>query len=139
MTTECGVHKLVADVSLFFDEKVLVVKYRDTSNYNGEPGWFLPDDLLHHLEHPEAAARRILQEQVSLSTPQLTLALIESFKGNDDTWHMTFHYKVSLPQLPQITPGENVKEAQWFSLDNLPPESDIAHHGWALTVLNRIQ
>ena len=34
----CQVHKLVADVCLIAQEKVLMVRYQDTSGYDGEPG-----------------------------------------------------------------------------------------------------
>jgi len=38
--------KLVADVALVGGDQVLFVRYRDTSRYDGEGGWFLPDDYL---------------------------------------------------------------------------------------------
>jgi hypothetical protein len=46
----CRVHKLVADVCLIRDGEVMLVRYLNTSGYDGEPGWFLPDDL--RGEHP---------------------------------------------------------------------------------------
>lgn len=28
--------------------------------------------------------------------------------------------------------------AEWFPLDGLPPRSEVAHHGWALSVLKKM-
>ena len=53
METECRIHTLVADVALFAEGQVLLVRYRDMAKYDNESGWFLPDDELNYLEHPE--------------------------------------------------------------------------------------
>ena len=39
---QCQVHKLIADVCLLNDSKVLLVKYSDTNKYDHQSGWFLP-------------------------------------------------------------------------------------------------
>ena len=90
-TKGCQVHKLVADVCFIADRKVLLVRYKDTSGYDGEQGWFLPDDYLRHAEHPEEAAHRLLREQTAIEVPQLSLGPIESFEGHG-YWHLIFHY-----------------------------------------------
>jgi ADP-ribose pyrophosphatase YjhB (NUDIX family) len=134
-TRSCQVHKLVADTCLIAGGRVLLVRYKDTSRYDGQEGWFLPDDFLWHLEHPEDAARRILLEQVHVSPPQLTLSHIESFDG--DAWHLIFHYRAQLAEIPTLDPGENLRDAEWFALEALPAASDVAHHGWALDVIRK--
>jgi len=53
---DCTVHKLVADVAVLADRQVLLVRYQDTRNYDGQRGWFLPDDYLMFVEHPDEAA-----------------------------------------------------------------------------------
>lgn len=136
-TKGCQVHKLVADVCLIADRKVLFVRYRDTSGYDGEQGWFLPDDYLHHSEHPEEAARRILKEQAGIVSPELHLGPIESFEGHG-YWHLIFHYYARLSHLPQAAPGKNVLALEWFPLDGLPSADQIAHGGWALETLQSI-
>src|SRR5205085_221376 len=55
--------KLVADVAVVAEGEVLLVRYANTAKYDGQTGWFLPDDFLAHLEHPDDAARRIVREQ----------------------------------------------------------------------------
>jgi hypothetical protein len=34
--------------------------------------------------------------------------------------------------------GPNTLAAEWFALDALPPASEVAHHGWALDVLQEL-
>ena len=133
----CKVHKLVADVCLIADGNVLSARYKNTAAYDGEEGWFLPDDFLRHTEHPEDAAKRILQGQAGVSAPSTRLGHIESFEGHG-TWHLIFHYAASTPGLLSLTPGENVKQLEWFPLDQLPPVEHVAHHGWGLETLQKL-
>jgi ADP-ribose pyrophosphatase YjhB (NUDIX family) len=132
----CTIHKLVADVTLTAGDEVLLVRYRDVSKYDGQTGWFLPDDFLDHLEHPEDAALRIVREQAGIDAPVLRLADIESFDG--DAWHLVFHYVGALERRPDIVAGDNVADARWFSRSELPEASEIGHHGWALQTLERV-
>jgi ADP-ribose pyrophosphatase YjhB (NUDIX family) len=133
---ECKVHRLVADVALFAEGRVLLVKYRDTSRYDRQAGWFLPDDHLEHEEHPEDAARRIVAEQAGLAIPKVRLDAVESF-GNG-FWHLVFHYRAQLDKAEPIPLTGNVAEAEWFSLQSLPEASEVAHEGWALDVLSKM-
>jgi ADP-ribose pyrophosphatase YjhB (NUDIX family) len=133
---DCAVHKLVADVALLAEEQVLFVRYRDTSRYDGQSGWFLPDDYLAHLEHPNDAAARILAEQAGIEGAAPDLGDIESFNGH--AWHLVFHYVTRVVEAAPVEARGNVAEAQWFPLAELPPESDVAHGGWGLETLGRI-
>jgi ADP-ribose pyrophosphatase YjhB (NUDIX family) len=133
---DCKVHRLVADVALFAEGRVLLVKYRDTSRYDRQAGWFLPDDYLEHEEHPEDAARRIVAEQAGLAIPKVRLDAVESF-GNG-FWHLVFHYRAQLDKAEPISLTGNVAEAEWFALDSLPEASEVAHEGWALDVLSKM-
>jgi ADP-ribose pyrophosphatase YjhB (NUDIX family) len=137
LAPDCRVHKLVADVVLRSGDRVLMVRYRDTRKYDGQRGWFLPDDYLAHLEHPAAAARRIVREQVGVEAPELQLAVIESF--GDGAWHLVFHYEGELDDPAPISTSGNVAAAEWFALDALPDASEVAHDGWALDVLRRLR
>ena len=134
-----GGHKLVCDVALLAENRVLLVKYRETRKYDGESGWFLPDDYLRRLEHPEETARRIVKEQTGFESPKLRLGLIESFEGNDGTWHLIFHYVGRLRQRTPVPPIGNVATADWFPLARLPSREEMAHHGWAADVLRSVR
>ena len=133
---ECRVHKLVADVAPLSGGRVLLVRYRDTSRYDGQRGWFLPDDFLEWEEHPADGAKRILRDQAAIESASLRLAEVESF-GNG-AWHLVFHYAADIPEGQEITPGANIAEAAWFDLNALPAAADMAHEGWGLEVLERV-
>jgi ADP-ribose pyrophosphatase YjhB (NUDIX family) len=133
---DCTVHKLVADVAVVAEEQVLFVRYRDTSPYNGQSGWFLPDDFLAHVEHPKDAARGILEEQAGIAHSEPDLADIESFAGHAS--HLVLHDVASLPDAVPIEARGNVADARWFSLAELPPSPDVAHDGWGLETLERV-
>ena len=135
METECRTHTLVADVALFADGQVLLVRYADPAKFDNESGWFLPDDELRYLEHPERAAARILKEQLGLSRLSPRLDHIESFKGDSGAWHLSFHNKLELDRIPPLKPSNALAESTWFARGKLPARSDVAHHGWALHVL----
>lgn len=135
-TNACRVHRLVADVALFAEQRILLVRYRDTSRYDHQEGWFLPDDYLNPFEHPDDAASRIVREQVGHSIPSTRLDHIESF-GNG-AWHLIFHYRAEMDRArPPVISG-NIADARWFSLEALPERDDVAHHGWALDVLQNM-
>jgi ADP-ribose pyrophosphatase YjhB (NUDIX family) len=127
--------KLVADVAAIGDRHVLLVRYRDTRRYDGQAGWFLPDDFLADAEHPDAAAARILREQAGVEA-RPRLGHIESFANG--AWHLVFHYVLELPSRPQVAGGANVSAIEWFPLSRLPDAQDVAHDGWALEVLGRV-
>ena len=128
--------KLVADVALVAGDHVLFVRYRDTAKYDGEAGWFLPDDFLVRPEHPDEAARRILREQAGLEDVELRLAEIESFDG--EAWHLVFHYVAAIDEPVEVAAAGNVADAKWCPLGDLPDAAETAHHGWALDVLSRV-
>jgi ADP-ribose pyrophosphatase YjhB (NUDIX family) len=133
---ECGLHRLVADVCLVAGGNVLLTRYKNVKRYDGQAGWFLPDDLIRHMEHPDDAARRILSEQLEIAVPTLTLNHIESF-GNG-RWHLVFHYRADLDSPVELRPSLEVTDASWFQLNQLPEASDVAHGGWALELIARM-
>lgn len=132
---ECRAHRLIADVTLVAGGEVLLVRYRDVRRYDGQHGWFLPDDALQALEHPDEGARRILRDQVGIDVP-VTLDHIESF-GNG-VWHLVFHYRAEAAEQVPVRAGENVADARWFDRASLPASNEMAHEGWGLDVLDRI-
>ncbi len=136
---DCTIHRLVADVALFSEGHIALVRYRDTERYDGERGWFLPDDLLGHGEHPSDAARRILREQVALDGLEVRLDHVESFGGERSVWHLVFHHRAQVDGQPDLVQGGNVASAAWFPLEALPDRRDVAHGGWAFDVLEAMR
>ena len=134
----CNVHKLIADVALLSGDRIALVRYARSGDYDNQTGWFLPDDELKFLEHPEDAAKRILHEQLGVTSLTPRLDHIESFQGNDRSWHLVFHFVAEVSDPGDIQAGAGVSSLQWFSLGQLPERKDVAHHGWALDVIEKI-
>ncbi len=137
-TKEKG-HTLIADAALFAQGAVLLVKYADPDGFDGQTGWFLPDTSLKYLEHPDKAVARLLKEQLGLEQIEAKLDHIESFRGNDESWHLSFHYKTELDAKPTMKPSKRIGAAQWFPLNALPAKEEVAHHGWSLNTLKKMQ
>jgi len=129
--------KLVADVTIIANDKIVLVKYKNSDSYNGQQGWFIPDDLINTGEHPDDAAIRILKEQLGIETESVKIDHIESFTGMDKSWHVIFHY-VYTGEDTDVKAGENVAELSWFDVNNLPDDKEISHHGWAKWTLQTI-
>ncbi len=130
--------KLVVDVALIHEGKVLLTRYRDPDAYDGQKGLFLPNDLLRDREDPEDAAARVIAAQLGVSNLPLDLAFAESFTGRDRSWHLALHYFVRCNEIPSLKVSSQLAEPAWFDLDALPPRSDVAHGGWALQTIARI-
>jgi hypothetical protein len=64
----------------------------------------------------------------------LKFAEIESFVGEDQTWHLIFDY-LAFTRTMNTSPGNAVAELRWFEIDKLPLAEEFAHHGWGRTVL----
>ncbi len=124
--------KLVATVSVFSDTEALLLRYATEPDRQG--GWFVPNDLIPYAEHPDEAAATILLEHLDLRESP-ALHHIESFVGNDRSWHMVFHYLLRLDRRPSLLPGAMIKEARWFPWNALPSAAEVAHHGWSLSIL----
>jgi len=131
--------KPVADVALFTGNKTLLVKYKEVNKYDHQRGWFIPDDLMLRAEHPDNASKRILKEQLGLENLTPKLSFIESFIGGDRSWHLIFHYHVNVNGNIKLKPSEEISEMSWFELNSMPDKKEIAHHGWALHVIDEIR
>ena len=128
-------HKLIADVAVLAGDRVLLVKYRDVSAYDGQRGWFLPDAPLVRPEHPDDGAVRILHDQLGIDA-RPRLDHIETF-GNG-AWHLIFHFRADLDAPAPVVPGDNVLAAEWFPITALPRDQEMAHDGWGKEVVNTI-
>ncbi|MBM3601196.1 MAG: NUDIX domain-containing protein [Alphaproteobacteria bacterium] len=127
--------KMIVGLIVRSVDTILFVRY--ASARDGQTGWFLPDDLINEFEHPDDAARRVLGTKLGLGEVAPKLNHIESFKGRDQSWHLAFHYLAHVERPEHVTLSADLAEMRWFALGKLPPRADIAHHGWALSVLTR--
>ncbi len=129
---DCKAHTIVCHVAVLHHNSALLVKYAEMIDQ--QRGWFLPNDDLRHVEHPEAGTKRILKEQVGIEDSTTKLVDIESFIGNNKTWHLIFDY-LAFPTNMNVTKGKGIQEAKWFEIDRLPPAEEFAHNGWGRAVL----
>lgn len=130
----CNEHTLVVQVAVLHHSSALLVKYGDKSQYDNQSGWFLPNDELQHVEHPEVAARRVLRSQAGIENATLKLVDVESFVGDAKTLHFSFDF-LAFPMTMKVAKGEGVAEARWFEIDKLPVAEEFAHKGWGRAVL----
>lgn len=128
--------KLISTAVVLADAHVVLVKFKDMPDQ--QRGWFLPHDLLTDLEHPTDGAKRALREQVGIMPESIRLIDVESFRGRDKTWHMSFHHRCDLARRVQLTPSSQLAAAEWFALAKLPALEEVAHHGWALETIRKI-
>lgn len=128
--------KIIVDVGLVAAGEVLLVKYTGMPDH--QRGWFLPHVMLAEREDPAARAEGLLAEQLGIEAGPGRISHIESFVGNDGTWHLPIHFHVRLEAKPAIEPSDAVARHGWFPLDALPPRGEVAHHGWALDNLARM-
>jgi len=56
------------------------------------------------------------QYQVGIEPSTLKLAQIESFVGNNKSWHLIFDF-LAFPLSMKITKGPSLLDAQWFEID----------------------
>jgi ADP-ribose pyrophosphatase YjhB (NUDIX family) len=130
--------KPIATATVVARQHVVLVKYNAMPDH--QRGWFLPHDLLNLLEHPTDAAVRALREQLGIELGAAALALkdVESFKGRDGTWHMSFHHVARLPERVELQPSGDLAVAEWFALERLPARTEVSHHGWALDTIEKV-
>ena len=128
--------KLIVDVVVVAADRVLMVE--PAGGQDGETGWFLPDDLMNELEHPEHAAHRILADDLGLEGVDVTLSHMESFTGGDGTWHLIFHYTAHFDDEPDLVLSERMPTAEWFAAESLPGRDEVAHGGWPLGVIRKV-
>ncbi len=129
---DCNQHTLVSHLAVLHHTSALLVKYK--TGPDEQHGWFLPNDGLRHLEHPDQAAKRVLREQLGIEEATSKLVEIESFVGNDQSWHLIFDY-LAFPKSMKISLGNMIAEGKWFEADKLPVAEEFAHHGWGRAML----
>lgn len=114
---------LTADVLVFADEgKSVLLVLRGNEPYKGMwafPGGFF-DMEDYDIEH---TAARELQEETGLTGIPLTLIGIGSRKGRDPRGRTVSVVFMGDVDRAQVHPkgGDDATQAQWFSLDALPP------------------
>jgi ADP-ribose pyrophosphatase YjhB (NUDIX family) len=134
---DCKDHSLIVHVAVLHHSSALLLKYRDPSLRDNQTGWFMPNDSLKHAEHPEVGAQRVVKEQTGIDKASFKLAQIESFVGDNGSWHLIFDY-IAIPNSKHLMKGKEISSAEWFRLDQLPESKEFAHDGWSRSILVKL-
>lgn len=96
------------------ERKVLLV--RDLSN----SGWDLPGGFLNHGESPEIGLKREIREElgVEIEISGIKDAIVDVY-GDQGEFSLNLFYEIESFH-GEITPLNEIVEAEWFSLDDLP-------------------
>lgn len=92
--------------------RVLLLKHR----FRTGCGWGIPGGFIHSREHPQAAVRRELQEELGLKVEAVELAFIRTLQKYDQV-EIIFR---CVPRGEFEPKNHEIRCAEWFALDSLP-------------------
>ena len=87
-------------------------------------GWGIPGGFLEKDEQPEEALRRELREEIELEIESAEIAFVRTLKKVKQI-EVIFRCR---PAGPVGRRNGEIKTAEWFGLDNLPPELSKDQH-----------
>lgn len=130
--------KVIVCIVAYNGQEAIFVRYK--SRPDGQMGWFLPHDLLHPYANPEDVASKLVSKDLGLEiwAGKLLISDVESFRGNDTSWHLTLTYRVEVPRDSVFSSSCDVDEVAWHHLSSLPDRGEVAHHGWATDICARV-
>ena len=116
---------MVVDAILINNRKILLIK-RAAHLSNGSK-WAIPGGFLDRDETCEQAVLRELKEETGLSGKIVKLfKIVDSPKRkNEERQNVAFVYQIKTEGRIKPDP-EEVTEARWFDVENLPNEEDFA-------------
>lgn len=125
--------KVIVNLVAEAQGRVCLVRY--PGRPDGQSGWFVPHLPLEPSADPLEACAEIARGQLGFSgeiRPEIRNA--QSFTGNDGTWHLTLDYLLKAEEIPAPK-----ADCQWFPRHELPARSEVAHHGWALDIVESVE
>ena len=100
---------------LFDDrERILLLEHV----FRADEGWGVPGGFISGVENPEAALRRELREEIDVEIEDVKLVFVRTL-GKLKQVEIYFRARVIGDPKPS---SFEIKRAQWFALDQLPPE-----------------
>lgn len=113
------------------DGRILLARYGDDADAaptSDDVRWWLPAGELEPYEHPDAVARRAIEE-LGVQVDAIALASVDSFRGRRG-WHVMFDYRATVSGEPTGAPS-----AAWHPADQLPA---MAHGNWERDTITRL-
>ncbi|MCH7719786.1 MAG: NUDIX hydrolase [Planctomycetes bacterium] len=104
--------------------EVLLVRYNPEDDR-----WWLPGGDLEPYQHPEEAARKVIEELEGVEIQQMSLADVESFRGRRG-WHIVFNYRVEV-----LGDASGKIPVSWHAPDRLPR---TVHGKWEKQAVERV-
>ncbi len=126
-------------VRLIDGEPRVLLTRRGIDPYRGM--WDFPGGFLINGERPEAGLAREMREElnVSIARPRLMAAEVDEYLREDVAEEARFvlglYYRCEIPEDAVPTPGDDVTEARWFPLADLPARIAFESNRRALEVL----
>ncbi len=129
---ESTVSALVAD-----DEGRILLARRKFEPEAGK--WDLPGGFLHEEEEPLDGLQRELREEAGVEIEPLRFAGVwaDRYGGDDDATATLNLYWTARIVSGEPTPADDVSELRWFSLDDLPPDDELAFDNVAEALRSR--
>lgn len=108
------------------DERRVLLARRKFEPQAGK--WDVPGGFLEEDEEPLDGLRRELREETGLEMEPLELAGIwaDRYGGSDDATATLNLYWTARIVSGEPTAADDVSELRWFSLDDLPPDEELA-------------
>lgn len=105
----------VTVAAMLFDdgERILLLEHV----FRADEGWGVPGGFINKGENPEAALRRELREEINVEIEDVKILLCRSL-GTLKQVEIYFRARVIGDPKPS---SFEIKSAQWFALDQLPP------------------
>jgi len=106
---------VTAGAIIFDDEgRVLLLEHV----FRPDSGWGLPGGFLNKAEQPEAALRREMQEEIGVDLEEVEVLFARTLPRPRQ---IEIYFKARAIGTPQPCSFE-IRNAEWFALDNLPAE-----------------
>ncbi len=85
--------------------------------------WVFPSSIINFGEHPEAATRRIVREQLGVDPKNVRLLDIQSY--GDKHWDLCFLYDTSIDGVGKLS--QDIERVEYFDRGKLPVEFRSDH------------
>lgn len=127
--TKEGTLKPIVYVGIINEDRLLLVKYKNSPN-PGKSGWWIPAPGLSYGEDPAEKAASVLSE-LGFSNAKVQLQDVESFTLPGG-WHLIFHFTCNVTE--DVKLNENISAHKWVTSQELEEMKDIAHGAWEIGV-----